>query len=149
VPKKNPEMKPTNPKEFEGMNKVPYHLFPMTAVAVGALQMLDGACKYGRENYRILGVKASTYVDAAIRHLLEWHHGTDRQEDNGLRSLGGALASIAILIDAQVNNKLIDDRAVKTNFHALSKELNREVVRIRNKHKDKNPIHYSRLYGRK
>src|SRR5260221_5533527 len=110
-------VKSTNPKDFQGFEKVPLHLFPMTAIAVGAIQFLDGGCKYGRENYREEGVKSSIYFDAAMRHLLDWFHGEDRTPDTKLRHLGGALASIAILVDAEVNGNLIDDRAhVNNNF---------------------------------
>lgn len=141
-------VKSTNPKDFQGFKKVPYHLFPMTALAVGAIQFLDGGCKYGRENYREEGVKSSIYFDAAMRHLLDWFHGEDRTNDTGLRHLGGALASIAILVDADVNGILIDDRAHLANkFKQLMAELNPEVGRIAAKYKDRDPQHYSKLTG--
>lgn len=138
-------VKSTNPKDIQGLKKIPYHLFPMTAIAIGAMQMMDGAGKYGRENYRNEAVKASIYYDAVIRHLNDWFSGEDRQTDNGLRHLGGALASIAILVDAEVNGKLIDDRNYLNNYAALAIELNRETVRIAAKHGDKIPKHYSKL----
>lgn len=138
-------VKSTNPKDFQGFKKVPFHLFPMTALAVGSMQFLDGGGKYGRENYRKEKVRASIYTDAAQRHLLEWFHGEDRTPDTKLRHLGGALASIAILIDAQVNGQLIDDRAYSNNFAELMVELNKETMRIAAMHKDKNPIHYNKL----
>lgn len=138
-------VKSTNPKDWQGFKKVPFHLFPMTALAVGAIQFLDGGGKYGRENYRKEKVRASIYTDAAQRHLLEWFHGQDRTDDTKLRHLGGALASIAILIDAQVNGNLVDDRAYTNKFQKLMQELNKETIRLAAKHKDKNPIHYSKL----
>lgn len=143
-------VKSTNPKDFQGFKKVPYHLFPMTALAVGAIQFLDGGGKYGRENYREEDVRASIYHDAAIRHILDWFHGEDRTPDTLLRHLGGALASIAILIDAEVNGNLIDDRAhISNRFSLLMEELNRETLRLADKHKDKSPQHFSRLTGYK
>lgn len=138
-------VKSTNPKDIQGLKKIPYHLFPMTAIAVGALQMMDGAGKYGRENYRNESVKASVYYDSTIRHFNDWFSGNDRQTDNGLRDLGGALAGIAILIDAEINGKLIDDRNFTNNYGALAIELHGETVRIAAKHADKDPKHYTRL----
>lgn len=138
-------VKSTNPKDHQGFKKVPFHLFPMTALAVGAIQFLDGGGKYGRENYRKEKVRASIYCDAAQRHLLEWFHGEDRTPDTHLRHLGGALASIAILIDAQVNGTLINDRAYSNKFAELMKELNKDTIRLATMHKDKDPVHYSAL----
>lgn len=143
-------VKSTNPKDFQGFKKVPFHLFPMTALAVGAIQFLDGGGKYGRENYREENVRASIYIDATIRHCLDWFHGEDRTPDTALRHLGGALASVAILVDAQVNGNLIDDRAhISNKFAALMEELNKETIRIAAMHKDKDPQHYSKLTGPK
>lgn len=138
-------VKSTNPKDLQGLKKIPYHLFPMTAIAVGALQMLDGAGKYGRENYRNEAVKASIYYDAIIRHANDWFSGEDRQTDNGLRHLGGVLASAAILVDAVANGKLIDDRNYVNGYGTLALELNTETIRLTEKHKDKNPRHFSKL----
>lgn len=137
--------KSTNPKDIQGFKKVPFHLFPMTALAVGAIQFLDGAGKYGRENYRKESVVASVYYDAAMRHLNDWYHGEERTTDSMLRHLGGALASIAILVDAEVNGKLIDDRCYTNNYASLMTELNGEVLRLGIMHADKHPHHYSKL----
>lgn len=138
-------VKSTNPKDFQGFKKVPFHLMPWTGVAVEAVQMLDGACKYGRENYRAEPVRASIYFDAAIRHLLDWWHGEDKTPDSLLRHLGGTRASTNIIIDAIAAGKFIDDRAHYNGYATLMDELNAEVSRIAAKHKDKKPRHYSRL----
>lgn len=138
-------VKSTNPKDFQGFKKVPFHLVPFTAMAVEALQFLDGGTRYGRENYRKEGVKASIYFDAAMRHLLDWWHGEDRTLDSLLRHLGGVRASTGILIDAIVNGKFIDDRAFANNYAELMAELHNDVKRIIEKNKDFNPKHYSKL----
>ena len=49
--------KPTNPKDAVGSDKLPLHLWPTTATVVGALGLLDGALKYGRSNFRAVGVR--------------------------------------------------------------------------------------------
>lgn len=137
--------KSTNPKDLLGMKKIPYHLFPATAIVVGCLQMLDGGGKYGRENYRKEGVCASVYYDANRRHMEDWFHGEDFTKDTKLMHLGGALASVAILIDATINDKLIDDRAYTNKFPELVAYATREVKRLTEMHKDKQPVHYSKL----
>ena len=51
--------KDTNPKDAIGSGKVPMHLWPSTATAVGSIALLNGALKYGRSNWRVAGVRAS------------------------------------------------------------------------------------------
>lgn len=138
-------VKSTNPKDIQGMKKIPFHLVPTSAIAVLAIQMLDGGAKYGRENYRDEKVKASVYIDGALRHMLAWFNGRDRQADNGLRELGGVMACAAILIDAEVNGRLIDDRAYTNNYDTLVNELTEEVSRVLLMHKNKRPRHFSKL----
>ena len=48
-------MKPSNPKDMIGSNKLPLHLWPNTATAMGSLGFLNGALKYGRANFREIG----------------------------------------------------------------------------------------------
>src|SRR5262245_34849479 len=73
----NAASKPSNPKDIIGSNKVPVSLFPSTAIALGSITMLNGLCKYGRDNFRAVGVRASIYVDAAMRHLQAWNEGEE------------------------------------------------------------------------
>lgn len=54
-----PGEKPSNPKQLIGSTKPPLHLFPRIALVQGSLAFLEGALKYGRSNYRAIGVKAS------------------------------------------------------------------------------------------
>ena len=49
------ELKETNPKDAIGSQKLPLHLWPTTATAMGCLGLLDGALKYGRANWRVSG----------------------------------------------------------------------------------------------
>lgn len=142
------EMKPTNPKDAIGSDKLPVHLWPETATAFGCLGLLDGALKYGRGNFRAIGVRASIYIDAAKRHLNAWFEGEDidAEEDggSGLPHLAHALATIAILVDAQAAGKLTDDRNFPGGYRALVQELTPHVKRLKEKHADKAPKHYIR-----
>jgi hypothetical protein len=143
LPNTSVEVKPTNPKDAIGSNKLPLHLWPETATALGCLGLLDGALKYGRSNFREIGVRASIYVDAARRHLDFYFEGEDNDPDSGLPHLAHALACLAILVDAEAAGKLTDDRMVKGGFRQLVNELTPHVARLKELHKDKSPKHYT------
>lgn len=140
------ELKPTNPKDAIGSDKLPLHLWPETATVLGSLALLDGALKYGRGNFRVVGVRASIYVDAAKRHLNRWFEGQDTDPDSGLPHLAHALACIAILVDAKEAGKLNDDRPFPGGYLYLVEEMTHHVKRLKELHKDKNPLHYDRNY---
>lgn len=135
--------KATNPKDAIGATKMPLHLWPTTATAHGCLALLDGACKYGRSNFRQVGVRASIYVDAAKRHLDAWFEGEETASDSGVHHLGHALACIAVILDAQEAGKLNDDRMTPGGYHAMMKRLTPLVNEIKARHADKSPKHYT------
>jgi len=136
-------LKNTNPKDLIGSDKMPLHLFPMTAIVYGSLAFLEGALKYGRANWRVAGVRASIYVDATMRHLTKWFEGEDIDKDSGLPHLAHAIACIAILIDAKEANNLKDDRMYPGGYLELFTKLTPEVKRLKEKYKDKNPKHWT------
>lgn len=138
-----PELKPTNPKDIIGSDKLPLHLWPETATAMGCLGMLDGALKYGRGNFRAIGVRPSIYIDACKRHLNAWFEGEEFASDSGVPHLAHALACIAIIIDAEAADKMNDDRNVKGGYIKLVNKLTPHVKRIKESHKDKKPKHYN------
>lgn len=137
--------KPTNPKDVLGAGKIPYHLFPNTAVILAVLAMLEGGVKYGRSNYRALGVRSSIYYDAARRHLDAWFEGQNNTEDHGLHHLGNALACIAIIVDAEAAGCLVDDRMYPGGYIQMLKRLTPEVNRIKEMYKGRKPHHYTLL----
>lgn len=136
------ETKPTNPKDAIGSDKLPLHLFPTTAIAQGSLALLDGALKYGRTNYRAIGVRASIYHDACLRHMTKWFEGEEVDEDSGVDHLAHAIACIAILIDAKAAGKLNDDRMIEGGYLKMLKELTPKVAELKKKHESKSPKHY-------
>lgn len=142
-PMADPASKPTNPKDAIGSSKLPMHLWPETASMMGSLALLDGALKYGRSNYREIGVRASIYYDAARRHLAAWMEGEDHDPDSGVPHLGHALACIAIIVDAQAAGKLNDDRNVAGGYRALVTELTPHVARLQKQHAERKPKHYT------
>ena len=102
--------KPSNPKDSVGIKKVPYSTVPAEVTAEVGLAMLEGALKYGRHNYRSIGVRASVYYDAALRHLNAWWEGQDTDPDSGLPHLVKCLACLYVIRDSQVIGNWVDDR---------------------------------------
>lgn len=136
--------KPSNPKDAIGSDKLPLHLWPTTATAMGCVGMMEGLSKYGRNNFREHGVRASVYVAACKRHLDAWFEGEDCAPDSGVPHLANALSCIAIIVDAKAAGKLNDDRNYRgEGYRALVEELTPHIRRLREIHKDKDPIHYT------
>lgn len=136
--------KETNPKDLIGSDKLPLHLWPASATAIGCLGLLDGVGKYGRMNWREHGASASVYVAACKRHLDAWFEGEDSAQDSGVPHLAHALACLAIIVDSQATGKLIDDRAYKgEGYLKLVEELTPIVKALRAKHAGKEVHHYT------
>lgn len=133
----------SNPKDLIGSDKLPLHLWPTTASALGCLALLDGALKYGRSNFRFVGVRASIYYDALVRHLNAWFEGEDDDPDSGLPHLAHVLACAAILVEAKAAGKLTDDRVIPARYREFVDSLTAHVARLKLKHKDRDPKHYT------
>ena len=104
------DMQSTNPKDKIGQKKPPMHLIPAPALVEEAMVMGLGASKYGPYNWREHSVAASVYIAAAYRHLMAWFDGQDTDAESGITHLAHARACLGILIDAQRQGKLVDDR---------------------------------------
>ncbi len=132
---------PENPKDVIGSDKLPLHLWPTTASAMGCIALLNGALKYGRSNWRHTGVRSSVYVDACQRHLMAWFEGEEADEE-GVPHLSAALACLAIIVDCQAAGKLKDDRQFPGGHRKLIDSLTPHVRRLKDLHSDKSPTHY-------
>lgn len=115
----------TNPKDAAGVRKwrqffaIPYRVMWEIGVA-----MLEGAMKYGRFNYRVTGVQASIYIDAARGHIDSWCEGQDIDPDSKLNHITKAITSLIVLRDGMIEGNFIDDRAPKhESFDAHTAEL--------------------------
>lgn len=109
-----PVTKPTNPKDAIGSTKTPFSTLSMRVIAEVGVAMLEGACKYGRHNYREAGVRASVYFDAVTaRHLSAWWEGEDIDPDSGLSHVTKAIAGLMVLRDSMLAGNWIDDRPPK------------------------------------
>lgn len=133
--------KPSNPKDIVGTRKAPMSTVSAAVMAELGVAMLEGAAKYGRHNYRAVGVRASVYYDATLRHLFSWWEGEDIDPDSGMSHITKAIASLAVLRDAMIQGMLTDDRAPRSN--AFYPGLNAAAGAILDKHADKDPHHYT------
>ncbi|MDB9741492.1 DUF5664 domain-containing protein [Akkermansiaceae bacterium] len=100
----------TDPKGEADKLKTPLQLLPPIAMENTALALRDGAEKYGEWNWRENQVGAMTYIGAALRHIAAFVEGEQNASDSNVHHLGHAMASLAILQDAQHFGTLIDNR---------------------------------------
>lgn len=133
-----------NPKDSIGSDKLPIHLFPATAVALGSLANHHGNLKYGRNNWRAAKVRYSVYLDAIIRHAQAALEGEDIDPESGLPHEAHILAGAGILVDAGACGSLIDDRNYNGSFwRGFVDKWTPHVARLKEQFKDKNPKHYT------
>lgn len=100
----------SNPKDSVGIKKAPMSTIPAPILLEVGLAMLEGARKYGRHNYRAVGVRSSVYYDAALRHLMEWWEGRDMDSESNIHNLTKAIACLVVLRDSQMIGNVVDDR---------------------------------------
>lgn len=127
------DAKETNPKDATGAPKVSTSLVPEIALIELAQAFRDGAAKYTPFNWRRAPVKATVYVDAMERHLMLYRAGQDEASDSRLSHLTHIMSGCAILLDAALNDTLIDDR------HKLPDPSRLEDVLERYKARNQNP----------
>ena len=133
--------KPTNPKDLVGVRKVPMSTVPATVMAEIGVAMLEGASKYGRHNYRVVGVRGSVYYDGVMRHLMAWWEGEDLDPDSGMSHVTKAITSLVVLRDAMMQGKFTDDRPPRAlPFYPT---LNAGAAGIIDRYADRNPTHYT------
>jgi hypothetical protein len=135
------QKKPTNPKDTVGIKKAPFSTVSAPVMAEVGVAMMEGALKYGRHNFRGVGVRASVYYDATIRHLFSYWEGEDQDPDSGMSHVTKAIASLMVLRDAMIHNKCDDDRPPRSpEFY---KELNTRAGELLKRYGDVNPHHYT------
>jgi hypothetical protein len=124
--------KPSNPKQAFAGKKVCMSCVSAPVMNELSLAMLEGSLKYGRHNYRIAGVKASTYYDAAKHHLDQWWEGEDFDAEAKvkLHHITKAIASLTVLRDAMIFNKMTDDRPPKAPADWMA-QLNKASEELR------------------
>lgn len=103
--------------------------------------MLEGACKYGRHNFREVGVRGSVYYDAAMRHLMAWWEGEDIDPDSGMNHIIKVMSCLSVLRDSMIQENWVDDRPPVSK--PFFKALNQKAADIIERYKDVNPTHYT------
>lgn len=134
--------KPTNPKESVGVQK--WRQFTCVPAAVQfeiGVAMLEGARKYGRNNWSVAGALASIYVDAALGHIHQWWCGEDVDAESKVSHLTKAITSLMVLRDAEIHGKMSDDRPPKTDLDALRTRLQSAVNDIFSRVPEAKPAH--------
>lgn len=134
------DSKDTNPKDAVGTAKVPLSTVSFQVMAEVGLSMLEGARKYGRHNYRVSGVRASVYFDAAFRHLGAWWEGEDLDPDSGLSHVTKAIAGLMVLRDSMIQENWVDDRPPRVARGFVS-GLNAQAKDIIERTPDPKPAH--------
>ncbi len=141
--RRSTDEKPSNPKDLLGIKKLPLHLIPATALAQVSLAHYDGLGKYGAWNWRNHRVRASIYLDAAERHIKDWQEGATVASDSRVHHLAHAICCLNILLDAEVANKLIDDRPPSNpGYDQLKEHLLETLEHLQMKNAGKNPRHF-------
>jgi hypothetical protein len=101
-----------NPKLIQAkkLGKIPYDKLPFRVLEGDAKVQAGGADKYGERNWRIDSILTSTYEGAIMRHFLAWANGEDEDPESGLSHLYHIRACCAVMLDAEMYGKLVDDR---------------------------------------
>lgn len=137
------EAKPTNPKEAAGAGRIPLHLIPDGPQAIISMAFYEGATKYGAYNWRASGVRASTYVSALRRHVSKWWNGENVDPKTKVHHLANAAACLIILIDAELQGKLNDDRPPKQDLDKLYNDLKSVQEHLTELHGHLSPVHHT------
>lgn len=133
--------KPSNPKDLCGVRKAPMSTVSAAVMAEVGVAMLEGAAKYGRHNYRAVGVRSSVYYDATMRHLMDWWEGVDIDPESGIHHVTKAITSLVVLRDAMIQGMATDDRPPRSaEFYGRLNQLAGEIM---DRHADKTPQHYT------
>ena len=134
-------VKDGNPKEAVGDAKVPLWLCSPIAKAHWSLAQFAGMCKYQAWNWRVAGVRVSTYLSAMQRHLDAYMSGEELDPIDGTHHLGNIMACAAIVLDAQAAGKLTDDRPPSVDLRPTYDSVQRQMAALRElyKHIPQNP----------
>jgi hypothetical protein len=135
------DRKDTNPKQAVGETRIPLHLIPDGALAWVAMAFYEGATKYGAFNWRVAGVRASTYIAAARRHIMKWWNGEREDPKTRVHHLANTIAGLMILLDAEIQQMLEDDRPPKQKITDLFDELQGVQKFLTEAHANLNPKH--------
>ena len=104
-------MKKTHGQKFD-QDKPPVQLLSSVALISIAEVLQFGAKKYAPHNWR-KGFVWSRLLGAAMRHILAFNDGEDKDPETGLSHLAHAGCCIMFLIEFEKTQKELDDRFKK------------------------------------
>lgn len=137
----NPPM--DNPKDRIGSNKMLAGCVPDTVMVYASMAFTEGMLKYGAYNWRVAGVRSSIYHDALKRHLAKWWNGEWADPVTKVPHLASILACAGIVLDANLANKLTDDRPPSVPMSALIDSQDELVKHLKELFADKDPRHWT------
>jgi len=100
---------PTGTALKHDQDKLPMHLLSTTALEEIAAVLQFGAKKYESHNWR-KGFVWSRPLSAALRHLLAFNNGEDRDPESNLSHLAHAACCIMFLLEFEKTRPELDDR---------------------------------------
>jgi len=144
---KSTEHKDTNPKDSVGCTKPPLHCIPMPVLFEVGMGMYEGGWKYREANWRVIGVRASIYFDAAMRHLTSWWDGEDIDPASKIHHISKVMSCLAVLRDCQMQAEngsgvsYKDDRPPKSHvpMTKLEEQFKAMLSRLQAEHGDRKP----------
>lgn len=133
----------SNPKDAAGDARIPLWLLSSVAKIQWALAQFAGLLKYGAWNWRVAGVRTSTYLSAIERHLEGYKSGETVDPVDGTHHLGNIMACCALILDAEAAGKLTDDRPPSVDHRPTIADGEALMARLRDQYKDRAPRHWS------
>jgi len=94
-------------------DKPPMNLLSREALEQTAMVMAFGKEKYAAHNWR-QGFAWSRPLSAAMRHLMAFNDGEDKDSESGLSHLAHAACCIMFLLEFEKTHKHLDDRFKST-----------------------------------
>ena len=99
-----------DPKKSQGEKKTPLQLIPPIINQEMAKALHIGNQKYGPWNWRNNEVEVMTYIGAIRRHCDQFLEGENTCSESKVHHLGHIAANCAIILDAQSQGTLQDNR---------------------------------------
>lgn len=90
-------------------NKLPVNLLSSEALLQTAAVLKFGADKYSEHNWR-QGFAWSRPLAAAMRHIMAFNDGEDKDPESGLSHLAHAMCCIMFLLEFEKTHRELDDR---------------------------------------
>jgi len=121
-----------DPKQACAVKKMAFDNVPISLLLHATPGADSGAGKYGPWNWLKLGdgsMSLKTYLNALQRHLILYRAGQENTSDTNIHNLDSMIAGLAVLRDAQLFDKVNDDRIKLSpeQIIVLERLLNKEI----------------------